>query len=290
MNHYPFHVPEECVLSHINLEIYGESYIILLEFQTILTMGFILVHVWERIETSRHPAIKHMNDKIKIFIIEDDPVITEFLRTGLKYEGYEVISASSGKDGLESLAREIFDLVILDIMLPDINGFDVCRQIRSHGFDIPILILTVKKEVADRIHGLDSGADDYLVKPFSFDELLARIRALLRRSGKTLEKKKLELAGIILDRETRKVSRNGKRIDLTPTEFGLLELFIRHPHRVFTRETLLNRVLGYDYDGGTNIIDVHISHLRNKLGDRPPRLIRTIYAVGYAFYPEEPDV
>ena len=234
-------------------------------------------------------SIVKNNNKAKILIIEDDPVITEFLSTGLKYEGYEVTPKTAGKAGLDALQQATFDLIILDVMLPDIDGFEVCRHIRNRGSDIPILMLTVKKEISDRVKGLDSGADDYLTKPFSFDELLARIRALLRRSGRIHESKRLEAGDIVLDQETREVIRNGKKINLTPTEFGLLELFMRHPHRVFTRETLLNRVLGYDYDGGTNIIDVHISHLRNKLGDRPPRLIRTIYAVGYAFYPEETD-
>lgn len=227
------------------------------------------------------------NNKMKTLVIEDDPVITEFLCIGLKYEGYEVTPRTAGKAGLEALQQAVFDLVILDIMLPDIDGFDVCQRLRASGSDIPILMLTVKKEISDRVKGLDSGADDYLTKPFSFDELLARIRALLRRRGTIRENKRLQAEGIVLDMETREVTRNGEKINLTPTEFGLLELFMRHPRRVFTRETLLNRVLGYDYDGGTNIIDVHISHLRNKLGDRPLRLIRTIYAVGYAFYPEE---
>jgi DNA-binding response OmpR family regulator len=223
---------------------------------------------------------------MEILVIEDDPVITEFLRTGLKYEGYGVSASPTGKGGLETLRRGAFSLVVLDVMLPDIDGFEVCRRIRSAGSDVPVLMLTVRKEVSDRVKGLDSGADDYLTKPFSFDELLARIRALLRRSGRDREHKKLRAEGIVLDVETREVSRHGESIDLTPTEFGMLELFMRHPQRVFTRETLLNRVLGYDYDGGTNIIDVHISHLRNKLGDRPPRLIRTVYAMGYAFHPE----
>ncbi len=222
---------------------------------------------------------------MKILVIEDDPVITEFLRTGLNYEGYEVSASASGKGGLEALQRDAVSLVILDVMLPDIDGFEVCRRIRGTGSSVPVLMLTVRKEVSERVKGLDSGADDYLTKPFSFDELLARIRALLRRSGQAREDQKLRAGGIVLDAQTREVSRDGRSVDLTPTEFGLLALFMRHPRRVFTRETLLNRVLGYDYDGGTNIIDVHISHLRNKLGDRPPRLIRTVYAVGYAFYP-----
>ena len=223
---------------------------------------------------------------MKILVIEDDPVITEFLRTGLNYEGYEVVKSATGQEGLDVFQRQAIDLVILDVMLPDMDGFEVCRRIRSRGSNVPVLMLTVRKEVSDRVRGLDSGADDYLTKPFSFDELLARIRARLRRAGNTPEGKKLQAEDIVLDVETWEVCRNGNRIDLTPTEFRLLELFMRHPRRVFTRETLLNRVLGYDYDGGTNIIDVHISHLRNKLGDRPPSLIRTIYAVGYAFHPE----
>jgi len=223
---------------------------------------------------------------MEILVIEDDPVITEFLRTGLNYEGYAVSASTTGKGGLETLRHGTISLVVLDVMLPDIDGFEVCRRIRSAGSVVPVLMLTVRKEVSDRVRGLDSGADDYLTKPFSFDELLARIRALLRRSGQGSEHKKLQAEGIVLDVEAREVSRDGRAVDLTPTEFGLLELFMRHPQRVFTRETLLNRVLGYDYDGGTNIIDVHISHLRNKLGDRPPRLIRTVYALGYAFHPE----
>ncbi len=221
-----------------------------------------------------------------VLVIEDDPVITEFLRTGLNYEGYRVAAAGSGEEGLTALQGGAFHLVILDVMLPDIDGFEVCRRLRSAGFRLPVLMLTVRREVSDRVRGLDSGADDYLTKPFSFDELLARMRALLRRSGHGRKDPRLHGGGIVLDEETREVRRDGRPIDLTPTEFGLLRLFMRHPRRVFTRETLLNRVLGYGYDGGTNIVDVHISHLRNKLGDRPPRLIRTVYAVGYAFHPE----
>jgi len=228
-----------------------------------------------------------MNNKANIFIIEDDPVITEFLQTGLSYEGYEVSVSNFGIDGLNKVRQHSYNLIILDIMLPDIDGFDVCRRIRSHGSDVPILMLTVKKEVSDRVKGLDCGADDYLTKPFSFDELLARIRALLRRSGKIHENNKINAGNISLEIETREVRCNGKLIELTPTEFSLLELFMQHPRRVFTRETLLNRVLGYDYDGGTNIVDVHVNNLRKKLGDSPPRLIRTIYGVGYAFYAEE---
>jgi len=228
-----------------------------------------------------------MDNKAEILIIEDDPVIIEFLQTGLRYEGYQVSARNTGKEGMDLIRKKSFDLVILDIMLPDTEGFGICRRIRSFGFNMPILMLTIKKDVSDRVKGLDSGADDYLTKPFSFDELLARIRALLRRSGKISESKKIQAGSIVLNLETREVYAHGKPIELTPTEFSLLELFMRHPHRAFTRETLLNRVLGYDYDGGTNIIDVHISHLRKKLGDSRSDLIRTVYGVGYSFRPKE---
>ncbi len=230
-----------------------------------------------------------MNEKVNILTIEDDPVIAEFLQTGLKYEGYQVIVSDNGENGLKIVKEKVVDLIILDIMLPDIDGFDFCRRLRSLDFNLPVLMLTVKKDVSDRVKGLDSGADDYLTKPFSFDELLARIRALLRRSGKIPENKKLMLGDIILNIETREIYVSGQLIHLTPTEFDLLKLFMRHPRRVFTRQTLLNRVLGYDYNGGTNIIDVHISHLRSKLGDSKTGLIKTIHGVGYSFNPENYD-
>ena len=229
-----------------------------------------------------------MSEQAKILIVEDDPVITEFLQTGLRYEGYQVSVRNTGKSGLDIIRQDSFDLIILDIMLPDLDGFAVCQRLRGSGFNMPVLMLTVKNDVADRIYGLDSGADDYLTKPFSFDELIARIRALLRRSNKALESKKIKSGNIILDIETREVHVAGKLVALTPTEFSLLEILMRHPRRVFTRETLLNRVLGYDYDGGTNIIDVHVSHLRRKLVNGADGLIKTVYGVGYAFYLESP--
>jgi DNA-binding response OmpR family regulator len=230
---------------------------------------------------------KQMDAGIKILVIEDDPVITEFLKTGLGYEGYQVTVTNTGMEGLELIRRDDFHLLILDVVLPDLDGFEVCRRIRSYGSGISVLMLTVKKDVSDRIEGLDSGADDYLTKPFSFDELLARIRALLRRSGHISGSRLLQAGDLRLNTETREVDLAGKQIDLTPTEFKLLELFMQHPRRAYTRETLLNRVLGYDYDGGTNIIDVHISHLRKKIADHEAKIIRTIHRVGYAFYPEE---
>lgn len=223
----------------------------------------------------------------KVLVVEDEPTILEFLETGLRYEGYDPTAVQEGKRGLELALQGTFDVIILDIMLPDMDGFEICRRIRERGLDTSILMLTAKKEIEDRVTGLDAGADDYLTKPFSFKELLARLRALLRRSGHTQEPTELKAAGIILNVETREVRRNDQSVSLTPTEFELLKMFMQHPRCVFTRETLLNRVWGYHYIGDANIVDVHVSHLREKLGDKPPRLIRTHYGVGYSFHPEE---
>ncbi|UBM63158.1 response regulator transcription factor [Candidatus Sulfidibacterium hydrothermale] len=230
-----------------------------------------------------------MDEKINILVIEDDTVIASFLQTGLQYEGYNVTTCAEGKTGMNTLKQNTFHLLILDVMLPDTDGFSLCQRLREQGFDIPVLMLTVKNEIADRVKGLDSGADDYLTKPFDFNELLARIRALLRRSGKVTGDNKKKAGDIMLDTETREVRVGETPIVLTPTEFALLELFLQFPRKVFSRETLLNRVLGYDYDGGTNIIDVHVNHLRKKLKDNNARLIRTVYGVGYAFYPAEDE-
>jgi len=228
-----------------------------------------------------------VGNRPKVLIVEDEPTIREFLETGLAYEGYDPKSVEKGKEGLTLALEQQFDVIILDIMLPDMDGFEVCRRIREKGSETSIMMLTAKKEVSDRITGLDAGADDYLMKPFSFKELLARLRALLRRSSRYKEPKILKSADIILNMETRDVWRNGKSLYLTPKEFELLKMFMQHPQRVFTRETLLNRVWGYHFIGDANIVDVHVSHLREKLGDRPPRLIRTHYGVGYSFHPEE---
>ncbi len=221
-----------------------------------------------------------------ILIVEDEENILEFLRTGLSYEGYEVLSTQQGAGCLKLLKDNQVDLVLLDIMLGDIDGFEVCRLIRARGDQVPILMLTAKKDISDRVTGLDLGADDYLTKPFSFKELLARVRALLRRSGKIPQDEILRAGGLTLDPRTREVRKGSQAIKLTPREFELLRVFMSHPRRVFTRETVLNRVWGYNYAGDSNIVDVHLSHLRQKIGDKPPRLIRTLYGVGYAFYPD----
>ncbi len=218
----------------------------------------------------------------RILAVDDEPNIVEFLRVGLGYEGYQVEVAMEGRAALE-LARQVkFDLVILDVMLPGLDGFEICKRIRAQS-DVPILMLTARDEIADRVTGLDLGADDYLVKPFSFAELLARVRAILRRRGVHVLQTVLRASDLVLDREAHTVERAGNPVALTAKEFELLEFFMSHPRQVFRREAILDRVWGYDFAGETNLVDVHIGHLRDKLGDRPPRLLRTVHGVGYVW-------
>lgn len=224
---------------------------------------------------------------VHVVVIEDEPTIAESLRVGLTYEGMRVTVTSEGRRGLQIIEEQGADLVILDLMLPDIDGMVVCRRLRARSSALPIIMLTARGEVQDRVQGLQQGADDYVVKPFSFDELLARVHAVLRRAGVARAPAVLRVAGLTLDPETREVTLHGRQLELTPTEFALLELFMRHPRRVFTRETLLSRVWGFTYTGDSNIVEVHISNLREKIGDHERKLIRTIYGVGYSLRPED---
>ena len=221
----------------------------------------------------------------RILAVDDEPNIVEFLRVGLGYEGYQVEVAMDGRAALERARQEKFDLVILDVMLPGLDGFEICKRIRANS-DVPILMLTARDEIADRVTGLDLGADDYLVKPFSFAELLARVRAILRRRGVQTVQPVLRAADLVLDREARTVERAGNPVALTAKEFELLEFFMSHPRQVFRREVILDRVWGYDFAGETNLVDVHVGHLRDKIGDRPPRLLRTVHGVGYVWREE----
>lgn len=223
---------------------------------------------------------------LHVLVVEDEPTIVEFLRVGLAYEGAQVTVAEDGRRGLQAARDGQHDIVILDVMLPDLDGFEVCRRLRARGDTTPIIMLTARRGLEDRIAGLDHGADDYLTKPFSFEELLARMRAMLRRAGRQPTEGPLALGELTLDPVTHQAQRDREPLDLTPIEFALLELFLRHPRRVFTRETLLNRVWGLDYVGDTNVVDVHISHLRAKLGPAR-RLLQTVYGVGYALRAED---
>lgn len=218
--------------------------------------------------------------KERVLIIEDDEGILRVLRRALGYEGYQVETALEGESGL-ALARDWRpDLIILDLMLPGMDGLEVTQRLRTEG-NIPILMLTAKDTINDRVHGLDAGADDYMTKPFDLDELLARVRALLRRTQ--LERAPvLNFNDLTLDTSTRMASRRGRPIALTAKEYDLLELFMRHPRQVMTREMIFDRVWGYDFGGESNVLDVYIRYLRQKLeNEGEPRLIHTVRGVGY---------
>ncbi len=218
--------------------------------------------------------------KERILIIEDDEGIVNVLKRGLTYEGYQVDIAYNGESGLVAARTYHPDLVLLDLMLPGIDGIEVCQRLRAAG-DTAILILTARDDVQDRIHGLDSGADDYLVKPFELTELLARVRALLRRT-KQDRLPVLTFADLSLDTASRQASRQGRQIELTAKEYDLLELFLRHPRQVLERGMIFDRVWGYDFGGESNVLDVYIRYLREKLeSNNEPRLLHTARGVGY---------
>lgn len=215
-----------------------------------------------------------------ILVVDDDPEITSLLRRGLAYEGYRLDTASDGIEALAKARDREPDMVILDIMMPGLDGIEVCKRLREAS-DVPILMLTAKGTVSDRVIGLECGADDYLVKPFALDELLARVKALLRRR-RPREGETLRYDDLSLHTTTREVKRGGNTIELTVQEFDLLESFMRHPRQVLKREVIYQRVWGYDFDGESNVLEVYINYLRSKLeaGGRP-RLIHTVRGFGY---------
>jgi two-component system response regulator MprA len=215
-----------------------------------------------------------------ILVVDDDPKITQLLKRALSLEGYSVQTASSGAAGLEEVRVQEPDLVILDVLMPGIDGIEVCRRIRSAG-DTPVLLLTAKDEVADRVKGLDSGADDYPVKPFALEELLARIRVLLRRHEAVVGET-LRFADISLDTGSRSARRGVREIPLSTTEFELLHYFLRNPRRVLSREAILRAVWGDEFDHPTNVVDVYVGYLRTKLeSEGGPRLLQTVRGAGY---------
>jgi DNA-binding response OmpR family regulator len=216
---------------------------------------------------------------IRVLVVDDEEVIVDLISTGLRYEGFEVDVATDGLAALAQAAQFHPHLVVLDWMLPGLDGLTICRRLRAAS-DVAILMLTAKGELEERVAGLEGGADDYLVKPFKFQELLARIRAILRRHQVSL-RRRLSVGDLQLDRETHEAWRAGRPLDLSPREFDLLEVLMQHPRQVFSREILLNRVWGYDFVADPNLIEVHISALRAKLGDTTRQLIRTVRGVGY---------
>jgi two-component system, OmpR family, response regulator MprA len=225
----------------------------------------------------------------RILVVEDEARIASFLRRGLTLEGYEVETAYDGEEALFKIRDRPPDLVILDIMLPRIDGLEVCRRMRTFT-SLPVLMLTARDAVPDRVAGLDNGADDYMVKPFSLDELLARVRALLRRQKRPeagAERQVLSYGDLKMNSGTRQVWRAEREIQLTAKEYDFLELFMRNPQQVLTRDQIYERIWGYDFGGESNIIEVYVRYLRAKLeAAGEPRLIQTVRGVGYALREE----
>jgi two-component system response regulator MprA len=222
---------------------------------------------------------------VRILVVDDERAVRESLKRALELEGYEIELAADGQEALQRLegnGESQPDAVLLDVLMPNVDGLEVCRRLRKNGNRVPVLMLTARDEVENRVSGLDAGADDYVTKPFALEELVARIRALLRRASADSDEI-LRFADLELDPGTREVRRGGEQIDLTRTEFALLELFLTNPRQVLTRSIIFERVWGYDFGFASNSLDVYIGYLRRKteIGGRP-RLIQTMRGVGYA--------
>jgi two-component system, OmpR family, response regulator MprA len=217
----------------------------------------------------------------RILVVEDDPHVRQALVRALGLEGHEIESVGDGLSGFERIRDASWDAIVLDMMMPNLSGLDVCRRMRSSGDRTPVLMLTARHETADRVAGLDAGADDYLVKPFALEELFARIRALIRRSSPAVDNV-VTVGTLQIDRGARRVTRGGNELALTKTEFELLDLLAEHPGQVLPRDVILERIWGYDFDTTSNSLDVYIGYLRRKTEQHDaPRLIHTVRGVGY---------
>jgi two-component system response regulator MprA len=231
---------------------------------------------------------------MRVLVVDDEPAVREALGRTLRFEGYDVELASDGAEALGALSERRPDMIVLDVMMPRLDGLEACRRLRAAGDTLPVLMLTARDGVGDRVAGLDAGADDYLVKPFALEELLARVRALLRRSmivntASGAARRPLRYADLSLDPVTREVRRGDRVLELTRTEFALLEVFLRHPRQVLTRSTLFEQVWGYDFGASSNSLDVYIGYLRRKLeAGGAHRLLHTIRGVGYVLREAEP--
>jgi two-component system response regulator MprA len=219
----------------------------------------------------------------RVLVVDDDPALREALTRALRLDGYDVTAVSNGLKALEAMPEVEPDVLVLDLMMPYVGGLEVCRRLRTKGDRTPVLVLTARDEVGDRVAGLDAGADDYLVKPFALDELRARLRALLRRAKPAEdEQSAVTLADLSLDPVSREVRRGVRHVDLTRTEFALLELLLRNAGRVLTRDVIMDRVWGYELEPASNSLEVFIGYLRRKTeADGEPRLIHTVRGVGY---------
>jgi two-component system OmpR family response regulator len=222
-------------------------------------------------------------EQVRILVVDDEPNIVDVISMALRFEGFEVESASTGADAIAAVAARTPQLLVLDVMLPDIDGFEVARRLASARAEVPIIFLTARDSTEDVVHGLTVGGDDYVTKPFSLEELVARIRTILRRSGLSEEaSSKLVLGDLELDEDTHQVIRGGREIDLTATEFRLLRYLMLNPRRVLTRSQLLDHVWNYDFGGDARVLETYISYLRKKIDVDAPPLIHTVRGVGYA--------
>lgn len=232
---------------------------------------------------------------MKILVVDDEQPVRESLRRSLRFNGYDVLTANDGLEAVKTVRSENPELLILDVMMPNMDGLEVCRTLRSEGWDRPILVLTARDGVSDRVAGLDAGADDYLPKPFALEELLARVRSLVRRASadsiaaEAPVESKLSFEDLELDADTREVSRGGRAISLTRTEFSLLQLLMENPRKVLSRSKILEEVWGYDFPTSGNALEVYIGYLRKKTeGDGDSRLIHTVRGVGYVLRESHP--
>ena len=220
-------------------------------------------------------------EKFKILIVEDEKQMSMFIEMELKHEGYEADVSYDGIDALKKIEEGKYDLILLDIMLPGLNGIEVCRKVRQH-YNIPIIMLTAKSDISDKVKGLDIGANDYMTKPFAIEELLARIRVIQRNNPLQYKCDEIRFKDIVMNNSTHQVLRKGKKIDLTKKEYDLLEILLINKNIVLTRDQLIEKIWGYDYEGDTNVVDVFIRYLRSKIDDDfEDKLITTVRGVGY---------
>jgi two-component system OmpR family response regulator len=238
------------------------------------------------------PLTRVDGSPVRALVVDDEASLGELLRMALRYEGWEVQTAANGQDAL-GLARTFApDVIVLDIMLPDLDGLQVLRRLREAGSEVPILFLTAKDAVADRVAGLTAGGDDYVTKPFSLDEVIARLRGLLRRNGRVvagLTDPEIRVGDLVLNEDTYEVARDGVPVTLTATEFELLRYLMRNPRRVLSKAQILDRVWSYDFGGRSSVVEIYISYLRKKIDDGREAMIHTVRGVGYTIRPPAPE-
>lgn len=237
---------------------------------------------------ARHDTLTRPDGSpIRVLAVDDEPSITELLAMAMRYEGWDVESAGSGSEAVRVARQQHPDVIVLDMMLPDFDGLEVMRRIRSEQPDVPVIFLTAKDEVADRVGGLTAGGDDYVTKPFSLEEVIARLRGLLRRAGATLPRTDslLVVGDLTLDEDSHEVTRGGEEIQLTATEFELLRYLMRNPRRVLSKAQILDRVWNYDFGGQANVVEIYISYLRKKIDQNRAPMIHTMRGAGYILRP-----